>query len=309
MNSWRKSTRTTYKTYLSKWALYCVDKNISVLKPKLNQATTFLRKLFEEGQGYSAVNTARSALSLILPRFGDFSFGTHPVVCQLVKAVYNMKPPKSRYTQFWDVKHVLRLFKDWGQNNELSLKDLSRKLVMLLLLTTAQRGQTIVSLTLRGLQLENRQAIFHLESLLKHNRVGDPLDTLKIKAFPECRRLCVLAALKNYLQRTEQLRESTTEGSLFISFRKPYLPISRDTLARWTVSVLADAGIDTVRYGSHSTRGASTSAARVMGVPINTILKQASWKSASSFGRFYNRELEHDVDALAHGVLHQVAVE
>ena len=76
---------------------------------------------------------------------------------------------------------------------------------------------------------------------------------------------------------------------------RPFGHISKDMLARWTLKVLALAGIDTDCYGGHSTRGASTSAAKRLGVPINLILKQASWRSVTSFANHYDKELEPDV--------------
>ena len=62
-------------------------------------------------------------------------------------------------------------------------------------------------------------------------------------------------------------------------------------------------GVDTNRYKGHSTRGASTSAARRLGVPINLILKQASWRSAESFAKYYDKELDQDSTIVARTVL------
>ena len=53
-------------------------------------------------------------------------------------------------------------------------------------------------------------------------------------------------------------------------------------------------GISTEKYKGHSSRGAATSAARRLEVPLNLILRQASWKSADSFVRFYDKKLDED---------------
>ena len=63
---------------------------------------------------------------------------------------------------------------------------------------------------------------------------------------------------------------------LLLSFVKPHGPISRDTLSRWTLLVLSNAGVDVSLYRGHSTRGAAASAACRLGVPLNLILKQVS---------------------------------
>ena len=67
MSSWRSGTRTLYSTYLSRWERYCEENQLSKINPGLNGAIEFLTFLFESGLGYSALNTARSALSAILP--------------------------------------------------------------------------------------------------------------------------------------------------------------------------------------------------------------------------------------------------
>ena len=232
----------------------------------------------EGGLGYGALNAARCALSTILPSFGAQSFGNHPLVCWLVKGGYERNPPKPRYSQFWDVNIVFALLKKWGLNSALSLKLLSFKLVMLLLLVSSQRGKTIINLSVDGMEVDEN-IVFKMKVLLKHNRVGDPLDTLVLRPFQECKRLCVVRTLKRYLAVTETFRG---HSQLLLSFARPHSPISRDTLSRWTLQVMKLAGIDTSKYKGHSTRGASTSAARRLAVPINLIMKQASWKSATS---------------------------
>ena len=112
MDAWRPSTKKVYTTYLNKWSLFCVERNIQILNPTLPQACRFLRTLSDAGLGYAALNTARSALSTILPSFGKNTFGSHPYVCLLLKGAYERNPPKPKYTQFWDVNKVFSLFRD-----------------------------------------------------------------------------------------------------------------------------------------------------------------------------------------------------
>ena len=139
-----------------------------------------------------------------------------------------------------------------------------------------------------------------MKTLLKHNRVGDPLDSLVLRPFLECKRLCVVRTLKVYLDKTQFVRG---HSQLLLSFVRPHGPISRDTLSRWTLIVLKLAGVDVRKYKSHSTRGASTSAAGRLGVPLNLILKQASWRSEESFARFYNKRLDGDATEVAQALL------
>ena len=60
---------------------------------------------------------------------------------QFLKGVFNLRPPVPRYKEVWDVSIALRFLKT--PISSLSLKNLSLKLVMLLSLVTAERGQTL----------------------------------------------------------------------------------------------------------------------------------------------------------------------
>lgn len=259
------------------------------MKPTIAQIIRFLRMLEDDGLGYSAINVARSALSVVLPRVGGQPVGKHQVISWFIRAVYERNPPKPRYSRFWDVSLVFSLFKRWESNRNLSLKDLGSKVAVLLLLTTGRRGQTIVALNIDSMELEGDQFIFELKTLTKSNHTGDPLSTVTITSFPETRKICVVRALKEYLRRTSDIRKSK---QLLVSYVKPHGGISRDTLARWTVRVLQQAGVDTTRFGSHSTRGAMASNARMLGVSVKAILQHAGWKTETSFARHYNKRVE-----------------
>ena len=58
-----------------------------------------------------------------------------------------------------------------------------------------------------------------------------------------------------------------------------------------TKSCLQKSGVDVALYSAHSTRGARTSAAVAAGIPIDSVLKNANWVSATTFNRFYYRPL------------------
>ena len=163
---------------------FCVSKGIHVLKPSLQNVCSFLGSLATGGLGYGALNAARSALGTILPTFEGYEVGKHPVVCWMLKGAYERNPPKAKYTAFWDVNKVFSLLKTWGRTSELSLKLLTLKVAVLLLLVTAQRGQTIVQLTLKNLEV-GETLMFRLDKLLKHNRLGDALDTIVLKPFDQ----------------------------------------------------------------------------------------------------------------------------
>ena len=62
-----------------------------------------------------------------------------PLVVQLLKGAYNLRPPLPRYSSTWDVSLVVSFIDGLGVNESLSLKDLSQKLGFLLALTAMER--------------------------------------------------------------------------------------------------------------------------------------------------------------------------
>jgi hypothetical protein len=136
---------------------------------------------------------------------------------------------------------------------------------VLILLITGHRGQTVIALRIDTMDISREESIFDLQTLLRSNRLGDPLTSITMAAYDRCKELCVVRAIKAYIKLTKKIRKS---NQLLIRFNKPNGRISRDTLARWTIRVLALAGVDTKRYSSHSTRGAVASSARSLGVCV-----------------------------------------
>lgn len=79
---------------------------------------------------------------------------------------------------------------------------------------------------------------------------------------------------------------------LFVSYRKPFGNVTSQTLSYWIKDVLHKSGIDTSVFGAHSTRHASTSKAKCLGINLDIIRKTAGWDASSSvFARFYNKEI------------------
>jgi hypothetical protein len=80
LQSWRESTRKQYNPYIKRWQLYCSERQIDSISAPIEAGVNCLAELYNTGIGYSALNTARSALSLdvILP--DGLLFGTHPLV-------------------------------------------------------------------------------------------------------------------------------------------------------------------------------------------------------------------------------------
>ena len=303
MQSWKSGTKKQYNTHINRWFCYCSKRKISPISPTLETVVEFLTELFNKGLGYETLNTARAALSALGINFEGFRIGNHPLIIRYMKGVFAARPSQPRYSEIWDVNKVLVYLKKLSPVKRLSLKDLTLKLVMLMALIQAARVQTLQLISFIDYKKLKTEFVFKLDDLLKQNRPGCNIVFISLKAYPPDRRLCIYTVLKEYLSRTRTIRTVSNSNKLLLSYIKPYKNVTRDTISRWIKTVMCRSGIDTKIYGSHSVRSASSSKAKVSGVPIATILERAGWSSESTFARFYSRKITSDRDQYQESVL------
>ena len=165
--------------------------------------------------------------------------------------------------------------------SKLSLKLLSLKLAMLIALTIASRTQSIHLLDIRDMKKGYDIYTLFYRDLLKQSRPGKVNPIEELKTFPCDRRLCVIFALKKYLDKQE-IRGSKT--SLFLSYIKPHGEITKDSISRWLRTVLYNSGIDYDKFKVYSIGSASTSKVKLNFVPVDKIISVAGCTPASNLG-------------------------
>ena len=97
-----------------------------------------------------------------------------------MKGIYNKRPPEPKYNQVWNIDIVLEYLKAYKHVKDLSLKDLTLKLVSLIALSTAARVDTLCKLSIKELIEDKDFILLTVDAPLKHNRVGNKLGTVKI---------------------------------------------------------------------------------------------------------------------------------
>ena len=260
-------------------------------KPKLKEAIFFLTNLFDQGMSYSSINSARSMLSNVIHMFQGMTFGKHPVVIRVMKGIYNQRPQMSRYGSTWDVNIVLDFLRELTPLRKLTIRELTAKCVMLLLLVSAQRVQTLTTLKTKDMFVskDKNTVVFRISQVLKHSRKGS-LGTIVLSAFPEDPRLCIVRTLLFYLDKTSELRNCDNEN-VFITTTPPFKGAASATIARWVKETLANAGVDLAVFSAHSVRGATTSKMSDLQIPVADIMKKAMWKSESTFTKYYKKSV------------------
>ena len=126
--------------------------------------------------------------------------------------------------------------------------------------------------------------------MLKTSRPSKHLACIEFQAYTPDVSLCIVKHFQQNLKHTDVLRGDVKQ--FCISYSKRHKAVSLDTVSRWIKTTLVDAGIDTSKYSAHSTRSASTSAAKGNSISIATIMKSAGWSQESTFTKFYNKPVE-----------------
>ena len=183
------------------------------------------------------------------------------MVSRLLKGVFHERPPQPRYSTTWDVSVVTNHIESLGENEELTLPDLTLKVVVLLALTRPSRSMDLTNLDIRFRQFCPEGVTFHSAKLAKQSRQTKPVKEFFFPKFEENKKLCPVLALQEYEKRTLDKRSSNDSTQLFIAMIKPHKPVSSSTVARWLKTVLNNAGIDTSIFKAHSVRSAATSSA------------------------------------------------
>ena len=282
----RKSTSKTYDSSWRRWNGWCDRREIDPISAGVNNVLTFLSEQFQNNLQYRTVNVLRSAISSTHQLIDGKPIGQHPLVVRLMKGISNERPPRPRYNVTWDVSKVTSYLSSLGDNKTLSLKQLTKKLVMLLALISPERSSVLTDLDTRFLQKQPDGFTF---ILTKPRKTGDPTveSSVSFPSLPEDPSLCPLECLNAYLSATKAFRLSPGHQKLFLSFQKPHKEITRCTVARWLCDVIQAAGIDSSVFKAHSTRAASTSSAAKHNLPLGDILKMGDWSSPSTFQKFY----------------------
>ena len=177
---------------------------------------------------------------------------------------------------------------------ELKLKDITHKTVLLVALLSGQRCQTAHALTISGMRITKDTVHFEIAKLLKTSKPGKHQGHLELKSYPADQRLCVATCLKQYVKLTEPIRAG--HDPLWLSYNKPFKPVHRDTVSRWIKNVLEKARVNTKVFSAHSARAAAASAAHSNNVPISTIMEAAGWSRESTFQKFYDKPVKDVVN-------------
>ena len=133
-----------------------------------------LNDLYTKGYSYSSLNTARSVISALYStdKTDGQNTGKHPLICRVLKGVFNEIPPPPKFQEVWPAEQVLAYLKQLKPLHALKFKELTLELVMLIALVT-ERCQTLSFLDISGEHMKKFQTHFTF-SLSEHLKKDKP---------------------------------------------------------------------------------------------------------------------------------------
>lgn len=185
-------TLKQYEKPIKLWWQFCKEEMISPFRASVTKVLEFLTDQFEKVRCYGTLNSYRSALSLITVE----NIGNDARVKRFFKGVAALKPQKPKYDYTWDPEPVLKFLSSLWPNNDLDLKQLTRKLITLLALITGQRVQTLSKINLENIR-ESKDIIRVLISeRIKTSGINRSQPILEIPFFKKNPELCAASTLQ-----------------------------------------------------------------------------------------------------------------
>ena len=187
----------------------CSERACDPMHPTVENALCCLHSLYDRGLSYSALNTAHSAIFNVDNHYTEFSHtpvGKHPLICRYLKRIFNKQKPVPKYNTIWSVDLVLGYLNNLWPLHKISLKELTLKLVMLIVLTTGQRcqAQNFLDISKRYMKKFENCFEFSLIEYIKQDRPGEVFGSVRLYKYPIKER-CVYGTLEFYLKAKENI--------------------------------------------------------------------------------------------------------
>ena len=170
------------------------------------------------------------ALSLLMGN----KLGKNATISRFLKGVAVQKPQRPRYSSTWDPEPVLNHFSRLYPNESPPFDRLTKKLVILLALITAQRVQTLSKITLDNVHTMENLIQIKISERIKTTGRNKNQPVLNIPFFKEKPELCVASLLQEYIRRTTDLREKdSSKHRLLLTYKKPHHEATSQSISRW----------------------------------------------------------------------------
>ncbi|KAG1181129.1 hypothetical protein G6F36_010105 [Rhizopus arrhizus] len=257
----RRNTNRVYNMGWRKWETWCADQDPKINSQEYNTDNVF--KFLMDNCKYSVqhLNGIRSAIASVF----KIIHPDQPPLAQQEKIVQffqakrhqEIRIPADTDLKTWDTDILTKYIKTtWANNDSLSLFELQLKTIVLLCLATMARPRSDIG------RLEYRNIHFRKEN----NQA--------------------VSVIIHFVEAKKTNMKSTQLG--LIEDCKATTSVRSSTVTNWTESIMAKAGINTIKCKAHLIRSTSSTKAVEKSNTIQEVKQHANWSSnANTFEKYY----------------------
>ena len=305
----RRSTRSVYEAKWTIFTKWCLSNQVDFRAPPLKAIADFLLHLFQDKK--LQPGTIDGYRSAIADKLGNSTINVSKDenLTRLLDSFHRDRPKDRRGIPSWNLSLVLHQLTKapFEPLKESSLKHLTFKTVFFLALGSGKRRSEIHTWLHKNIRHQSdwsKVSLYPSPSFLSKNQLAkegpDSVAPVVIPALAPSldrslkgdRSLCPVRALRNYLDRTADLRQN--KELVFVSFKKGFdKDISPATISSWikqTVVLcyeLSDQEALTLhQVKAHDVRAFAASKAFQSGSSLDQILSACHWKSHNTFTQF-----------------------
>jgi hypothetical protein len=254
--------------------------------------------MHEKGLAYNTICGYRSAISEVHEHIDGAPIGSHPDVSRTLQAIGIQNPPPNHSDDPIDIGPSLDYIRELGDNDIMSIRDLTIKTAFLLALVTASRPSDLRKTDLTTLRKSSTS--IKLECIApKEYKIARahslsttkaPVKQLYIGVYKDDPYLCPYAALTALLSRTEDWRNTMDQKrAIFLITVGPHTPAATDTISGWIKSIVQRSSSSS---SAKDMRVISAFLLQNSGADLASVLALGNWSSNTTYQRFYQRGIK-----------------
>lgn len=302
VHSLANTTLHSYSTYIEKYVEFCKMHNIEFdCDNHFSVLADFLCNIADNSdRPESILRVVSAAISALFEALGKTSPMVNSDIRRLISGLVKTQTtkPMSR-TKPMPMQPFIELFTKWGNNDQLSIKNLRLKAITLLALTCmtrpsdlAPRGKTFDKdeNTFTNIILSTNNLNFMEDGSLTIRFFGIKNDTsrsgFEVNIPPNSNlTMDPVSCLHMYIDKTASKRPQN--GALFIALHAPYKAISSETIGNILEEAIKLCGLGDKGFSAKSFRPTGATLAMATGILPETAMQLGRWKTKDTFMNHY----------------------
>ena len=161
----------------------------------------------------------------------------HDLVCRVLNACFNARPPHPRYVVTWDRSKTWRA----GVEKPQLLLSYIRPHTEVVPCTIAGwlRSSDLRARDIRYMSINENSISFELGQLTKSRRKGQPPIKLNFDRYDSDPLVCVVSMISYYLDRSKTWRSGVEKPQLLLSYIRPHTEVVPCTIVGWLVELMS----------------------------------------------------------------------